>query len=90
MTTKKIPASKLSFSEAVAEVEDIVARLESEQIDIDGLTGEVQRAVDLIAACRARLERTDIEVRELVARLAPAAGSASGPVNGSESPPDKD
>jgi len=56
----------------VAEVEAIVARLESEQTDVDELAAEVERAVELIAACRARLERTDREVRDLVVRLAPA------------------
>jgi exodeoxyribonuclease VII small subunit len=75
MATKKVPVSKLSFSEAVAEVEDIVARLENEQTDVDQLGEEVGRAVELITACRARLERTDLEVRELVARLEPAAGA---------------
>ncbi len=69
MAEKKTPVSKLSFSEAVGEVEAIVARLESEEIDIDELAGEVKRAVELVSACRERLERTDGEVRELVARL---------------------
>lgn len=69
MTPKKTPVSKLSFDEAVREVEDIVARLENEQTDVDELAGEVGRAVELIAACRQRLEGTDRDVRELVARL---------------------
>jgi exodeoxyribonuclease VII small subunit len=66
---KKTPVSKLSFSEAVGEVESIVARLENEEIDIDQLAGEVQRAIELVTACRARLERTGEEVREMVTRL---------------------
>ena len=66
---KKTPVNKLSFSEAVGEVEAIVARLENEQTDVDDLSGEVQRAVELITTCRERLERTDGEVRELVAKL---------------------
>ena len=70
---KKTPVSKLSFSEAVSEVEDIVARLENEQTDVDELAGEVKRAVELITACRARLEKTDGEVRELVSQLEPPA-----------------
>ena len=68
---KKTPVSKLSFSEAVAEVEDIVGRLEAGQTDVDELAGEVKRAVELITACRGRLEKTDGEVRELVSKLAP-------------------
>jgi exodeoxyribonuclease VII small subunit len=70
---KRTPVSKLSFSEAVGEVEAIVARLENEEIDIDELAGEVRRAIELVTACRARLERTGDEVRELVTRLQEAA-----------------
>jgi exodeoxyribonuclease VII small subunit len=66
---KKTPVSKLSFNDAVAEVEAIVDRLENDQTDVDELAGEVQRAVELITSCRERLERTDTEVRELVTRL---------------------
>jgi exodeoxyribonuclease VII small subunit len=53
----------------VGEVESIVARLESEDIGIDELAGEVQRAIELVSACRARLEHTSEEVREMVTRL---------------------
>lgn len=84
MAAKKTPVSKLSFSEAVAEVEAIVARLENEQTDVDDLAGEVERAVELISACRERLDRTDGEVRELVAKLeavAAPAEDAGGPAD---------
>jgi exodeoxyribonuclease VII small subunit len=76
---KRTPVSKLSFNDAVGEVESIVARLENEDIDIDELAGEVQRAIELVTACRARLERTSEEVRDMVARLqevSPAAPPA--------------
>ena len=69
MTPKKTPVSKLSFDQAIGEVEGIVARLENEQTDVDELAGEVKRAVELIATCRERLQGTDREVRELVERL---------------------
>ena len=50
---------KLTYSEAIAEVEQILARLRDEQIDVDVLTAEVKRATELIAQCRAQL--TDVE-----------------------------
>ena len=79
MAQKKTPGSKLSFSEAIGEVEAIVTRLENEEIDIDELSAEVRRAVELSTACRETLQSTDGEVRELVARLqddtAPAAAA---------------
>ena len=66
---KKPPAKKLSFSEAVTEVEKILADLESDSVDIDTLGEEVKRAVELIQVCREKLEKTDSEVRGLVAGL---------------------
>ncbi|MBU8871545.1 MAG: exodeoxyribonuclease VII small subunit [Gemmatimonadales bacterium] len=66
---KRIPAKKLSFGEAVGEVEAILAELEAEKVDIDTLGQEVKRAVELIQVCRQKLEKTDSEVRGLVAGL---------------------
>jgi len=63
------PPKKLSFGEAVTEVEEILANLESDEVDIDTLGGEVKRAVELIQICKDKLEKTDKEVRDLVADL---------------------
>ena len=50
---------KLTYSEAIQEIEQILARLREERIDVDSLTSEVKRATELIAQCRAQL--TDVE-----------------------------
>lgn len=78
MATRKTPVNKLSFSDAMAEVEAIVSKLENEETDLDELSAAVKRAVELIGSCRQRLERTDLEVRELVSRLDPAVETDSG------------
>jgi exodeoxyribonuclease VII small subunit len=54
----------------VSEVEEILAGLEQDTVDIDRLGTEVARAVELIQVCREKLEKTDREVRDLVAGLA--------------------
>lgn len=69
MAEKRTPAKKLSFGEAVNEVETILADLEADEVDIDELGDQVKRAVDLIRVCREKLEKTDAEVRDLVAGL---------------------
>lgn len=86
---KPIPAKKLSFGEAVGEVEEILARLEQENVDIDSLGDEVKRAVELIQVCRQKLEQTDGEVRGLVAGLqsdAESGASADKDANGEDLP----
>ena len=52
-------SKKLTYSEAVAEIEQILTRLKSEQTDVDKLSAEVKRATELIAQCKAQL--TDVE-----------------------------
>lgn len=76
---KKTPARKLSFGEAVSEVEGILEALESETVDIDTLGQEVKRAVELIQVCRQKLEKTDSEVRDLVAGLETGASEKGDP-----------
>ena len=58
-----------SFSEALEEVETILARLEEGEVDIDDLSAEVKRAVELVDLCREKLHRTELEVKEFVGRL---------------------
>ena len=50
---------ELTYSEAIVEIAQILARLKSEQTDVDKLAAEVKRATELIAQCKARL--TDVE-----------------------------
>ena len=50
---------KLSYNEAIAEIEQILARLRDEQIDVDSLSAQVKRATELIEPCKAQL--TDVE-----------------------------
>ena len=84
---KKTPAKKLSFGEAVGEVEQILAGLEQDQVDIDRLSEEVKRAVELIQVCREKLEKTDREVRELVAGLQPSGTDEDPAADGREDLP---
>ena len=58
MATKKI-----TYSEAVAEIEQILARLKNEQTDVDKLAAEVKRATELIAQCKARLTEVEATVK---------------------------
>jgi exodeoxyribonuclease VII small subunit len=84
---KRTPAKKLSFGEAVSEVEQILAGLEQDEVDIDLLGEEVKRAVELIQVCRQKLEKTDGEVRELVAGLQqPASDEETDKESGEDLP----
>lgn len=54
-----MPKKKLTYTEAIAEIEQILSHLRNEQTDVDTLAAEVKRATELIAQCKAQL--TDVE-----------------------------
>ena len=59
----------LGYTQALAELESILAELESGDVDIDVLAGRVRRAADLLELCRGRLEGAQIEVSRILAGL---------------------
>lgn len=61
----------LSYADAIAELESIVATLERDELDVDVLATRVARAAELIQLCRDRIGGTRIEVERLVADLEP-------------------
>lgn len=62
-TTKK---QELTYTEAMSEVEQILARFNNRQMDVDTLSAEVKRATELIAQCKQRLARAEKEVAEVL------------------------
>lgn len=62
---------KLTYSEAVAELESIVAKMQGENCDIDSLAGYTTRALELLKFCKEKLHKTDEEVKECLKSLNP-------------------
>jgi exodeoxyribonuclease VII small subunit len=55
-------SSPQTYTEAIAEVEAILARFASGSLDVDTLAAEVKRATELIRTCKERLARAEKEV----------------------------
>ena len=58
-----------SFSEAMAELESILARIESEEIDVDDLARELRRASELLEIARGKIRKAEVEVTQIVQAL---------------------
>jgi exodeoxyribonuclease VII small subunit len=71
----------LSYAAAVRELEQILERLESDEIDIDVLAAEVRRAAGLIRLCRSRIDRARVEIEQVVVEL-DGIGPDDGPPSG--------
>jgi len=58
-----------SFSEALQELEGILQRIDSEEIDVDRLAAELNRATELLELCRGKIKKAELEVDQIVQKL---------------------
>jgi exodeoxyribonuclease VII small subunit len=61
---------EFSFSEAVVEIEAILKKIESGELDVDKLSEEVKRASELIKQCQKKLRTTEEEINSIFKELA--------------------
>jgi exodeoxyribonuclease VII small subunit len=78
MTDKKKKADEPTYAAASAELEQILADIESGDIDLDALTDKVERAATLLTVCRQKLAATETKVKKVTAEIAAALASPAG------------
>ena len=64
-----IMENKLTYTEAIAELEAIVEEIENEDISVDDLSEKVKRASELIRLCKTKLTKTEQEVNEVLKEI---------------------
>ncbi len=52
----------LTYEEAIQELQETVAQLQEDEVNIDQLSAKVKRAAELIAYCREKLRATEEEI----------------------------
>ena len=62
-------SDEIGYADAMAELGDILAELERDDLDVDVLAGRVRRASELITLCRARIARAQDDVEGIVTDL---------------------
>jgi len=60
---------KMKYNNALAELEQIVAEIENEEISVDDLSEKVERASKLIQVCKDTLSKTEAEVEKILENL---------------------
>ena len=63
------PGAEVSFSDALAELEQILGRLERDDVDLDRLAAELGRAAELLEVCRGKIRKAELEVSHIVEKL---------------------
>ncbi|HEC68818.1 MAG TPA: exodeoxyribonuclease VII small subunit [Candidatus Omnitrophica bacterium] len=60
---------EIKFSEAFKELKTIVNFLEEEDLDVEELSAKVERALKLIKICREKIEKTELEVKNILKKF---------------------
>jgi len=65
MTNKKA----ITYNEAMAEVEEILEKIENEELDVDDLAEKVKRVAVLLKICKDKLLKTNEQVEQILKEM---------------------
>lgn len=57
---------KISYSEAVRQIEEILAQIENDELDIDQLAEKVKKVSGLLKVCKSKLFETEKEIDKIL------------------------
>ncbi|HBO97818.1 MAG TPA: exodeoxyribonuclease VII small subunit [Candidatus Omnitrophica bacterium] len=58
--------AETKYNKAIKRLEEIIEKIENEEIDVDELSEKVKEAVELITTCKERIEKAEMEVKRVV------------------------
>lgn len=59
----------ISYNEAMAEVEEILEKIENEELDVDDLAEKVKRVSVLLKICKDKLLKTNEQVEQILKEM---------------------
>lgn len=62
-------SKKISYSEAMAEIEAILEKIENEELDVDELSEKVKRVAVLLKICKDKLLQTNEQVEQVLKEM---------------------
>jgi exodeoxyribonuclease VII small subunit len=57
---------QVAYSEAIDELETILEEIEDDDVDLDDLADKVERASELVAICRDKIDDTEMQVQSII------------------------
>lgn len=61
-----ITSAQVKYRKAVERLDEIISKIENEDVDIDELSIQVKEAVELIRLCKAKIDKAEMEVKQVV------------------------
>ena len=59
-------ATETKYENAIRQLEDIVEKLENNELDIDEMSKQLKKAQQLIKLCKDRLTKTEAEIQKIL------------------------
>lgn len=59
----------IKYSKAMERLEEIITKIESEQIDVDELSEKVKEAVSLVKVCKDKIEKAEMQVKDVIQKF---------------------
>ena len=59
----------LKYQDAVGELNEILEDLQQENVDVDELSIKVKRATELITLCKEKIQKTELEVKNILKKF---------------------
>ncbi len=56
----------IKYSKAMKRLDEIISKIENEDIDVDELSERVKEAVELIKLCKNKIQKAEMEVKQVV------------------------
>ena len=67
--TKSDKSKTPTYGEAAGRLEEILAKIEEGQVDIDELSGLVKEAAELVTLCRNKIHAAEVQVQTITEEL---------------------
>jgi exodeoxyribonuclease VII small subunit len=55
-----------TYNEAITEIEEILQKIETGELDVDDLTDQVKRVAFLLETCKKKLKTTESEIQKVI------------------------
>jgi len=67
--SEKFDEASVPYTDAIRELDEILAEIERADVDLDRLAGRVERASELVKLLKARIRETEVKVTRIVEEL---------------------
>lgn len=59
-------SKEIKYQDALRKLDELIAQIENDEIDVDDLSVRIKEAVGLLKICKSKIDKADVEVKKIV------------------------